>query len=333
VTPEYAKTFKLVYLKNGCKKITDGAGRNLLLVPSGNAAKIEPDENTTIIHTPVKRVAMCSTPLAGLLRVLGELDSIVAVSTPKNHWFIEEVTNAMAQGKIHYLGDTMMDYEKLMLLNPDVVFIGSYASGSKLESTGLPTAFYSGYLENHPLAQLEWIKFMAAFYNKEEAAERHIRKTKQKLKAVQAKIVKAETKPKVLWAYINDGRTSAAGGDSYVSKMIDMAGGDYVFKSINVTGNASITLETLYAKGKNADIFIVPSTPLFGTTSIDKIRMQYELISQFKAVKKGNVWCFQPWWWQSLDKTFEVLEDLAAIFHPELFPKHQIKHFVLLPDK
>jgi hypothetical protein len=32
-------------------------------------------------------------------------------------------------------------------------------------------------------------------------------------------------------------------------------------------------------------------------------------------------------------ESFEIVEDLAAIFHPELFPKHEPRHFIKLPDE
>ena len=330
VSIEYATHFDLAYLENGCKRITDGAGRTLLLVPRGASADIGTAEKDLVIDIPIKRAVMCSTPLASLLRVLGETDSIVGVSTPRAHWFIDEIATGMDDGKIAFLGEINMDYEKLMTLDPEIVFIGSYAAGAKLDVTGLPVAFYSGYLEKDPLGQLEWIKFVAAFYDKEQVAQAYIDRIKHKLDTIRRKTATARTVPKVLWAYVYDGTTSAAGGDSYVCRMISMAGGNFVFKNLKVTGNMPITFETLYTEGKAADIFIVPSTPNFGITSIRAITSQHSTLTEFKAVRAGALWCFQPWWWQALDRTDEIVADLAAIFHPELYPGHVLKHFLKL---
>jgi iron complex transport system substrate-binding protein len=326
-----ATHFDLTYLENGCKRITDGTGQTLLLVPREAPVDVSAAEKDLVIEIPIKRAVMCSTPLASLLRVLGETDSIVGVSTPRADWFIDEIVKGMDEGKIAYLGEIQMDYEQLMTLDPEIVFIGSHAAGAKLDVTGLPVAFYSGYLEKDPLGQLEWIKFVAAFYNKEQVAQAYIDRIKHKLDTIRRKTATARTVPKVLWAYVYDGTTSAAGGDSYVCRMIAMAGGDFVFKNLKVTGNMPITFETLYAKGKAADIFIVPSTPNFGITSIRAITSQHSTLAEFKAVRAGALWCFQPWWWQALDRSDEIVADLAAIFHPELFPGHVFKHFLKLP--
>jgi len=43
------------------------------------------------------------------------------------------------------------------------------------------------------------------------------------------------------------------------------------------------------------------------------------------------VWAFQPWYYEALDKTHEQIEDLVAIFYPDLLPDHQIRHYVHLP--
>lgn len=91
------------------------------------------------------------------------------------------------------------------------------------------------------------------------------------------------------------------------------------------------TYETLYASGKTADVFIVPGTSNFGITSIRAITSQHSTLAEFKAIRAGTVWCFQPWWWQALDRSDEIVADLAAIFHPELFQGHAIRHFLKLP--
>ncbi|WP_419655742.1 hypothetical protein Dvar_48390 [Desulfosarcina variabilis str. Montpellier] len=81
--------------------------------------------------------------------------------------------------------------------------------------------------------------------------------------------------------------------------MISMAGGDFVFKNLSVTGSMPIT-------------------------------SQHSALAEFKAVRAGAVWCFQPWWWQALDRSDEIVADLAAILHPELFPGHVLNLFFKL---
>ena len=71
--------------------------------------------------------------------------------------------------------------------------------------------------------------------------------------------------------------------------------------------------------------------PNYGVTSIAKIIEQGKVLADLKTIKEGKVWCFQPWFYQVLDKTDEMITDLATIFHPELFPNAELKQFMKLP--
>ena len=57
---KYATKFKIENLADNCKKVTDGEGRELLLVPRGQEAPTE-YKDLPVINTPVKRVVVVST--------------------------------------------------------------------------------------------------------------------------------------------------------------------------------------------------------------------------------------------------------------------------------
>src|SRR5690554_1910051 len=70
----------------------------------------------------------------------------------------------------------MFNYEVLTELRPDVVMAygidqSSTAKFKKLEDLQLTTVLNAEYMELHPLGKAEWIKFVAAFYNKEKLAD------------------------------------------------------------------------------------------------------------------------------------------------------------------
>jgi len=79
-------------------------------------------------------------------------------------------------------------------------------------------------------------------------------------------------------------------------------------------------------------VFIYPSFPPY-VSSIEDILKGGPILAKLKTVKEGKVWCFQPWYYQSLDKTEGIIEDLAAIFHPELYPEHELKYVMKLPEE
>ncbi|MBV1820972.1 hypothetical protein KUA25_23210, partial [Bacteroidales bacterium MSK.15.36] len=53
---------------------------------------------------------------------------------------------------------------------------------------GIPYVVEASSLENHPLGRMEWTKFMAAFYNKEDIADKHMQKAEDTVKKVSEKV-------------------------------------------------------------------------------------------------------------------------------------------------
>lgn len=340
VSLQYATGFSIENLPGGAKKVTDGDGRALLLVPRGQRPPAGYGD-LPVIYTPVERVVVASTSQAALMRPLGVLDTIVGVTTEKDQWYINEVREGMEAGKITFVGKTSApDYEQLKALSPDVVFtytksMGGTELAQKLGELGVPYAVDNEWLESHPLGRVEWVKFLSAFFNKEKEAENYFNQVVAKAEQVE-NMVRRGTKPKVLWGSIFKGKVYVPTGNSYVAKMIEMAGGDYVFKDLGglETGSANITLEEFYARGKDADIFVCPFSPSqTGITFVARLVEQAPVLADIKPVKENRIWCAQLWYWQSMDKTDEQVEDLAAMFHPTSWADYQPKHFLKLPVK
>lgn len=333
VNIKYATGFSIDYLPGGYKKITDAEGRQLLLVPRG---KDIPEEykNLQKIEIPVEKVVTFSSTEDALLRPLGVLSSIVGVTLPKSA--IEELQKGLEEGRIKFLGRrTALDYEALLKLHPGLVFLWTRSGNmnevlAKLEELQIPAAVDNEYLENHPLGRLEWVKFLAAFYDKEEAATKFFEDAERRVEEVEKRSTGARM-PKVLWMLIVDnGTIYVPRGGSYAAKMIELTGGDYLFKDISGIGSQVITAEELFARGIEADIVIWSSLPEH-TPSIKAILERQPVLEDLPVIKEGKVWQFLPRYQDSLDETAEIMEQLNAIFHPESFPGYQLNHFRRMP--
>ena len=321
-------------LADGCKEVTDGAQRKFLLIPRGKG----PPRRVDIpkIEIPVRRVVICTSSDAPMLRALGELGSIVAVTTRKELWHIDEIGKGMGEGRIRYLGHyKAIDYEGLKALDPDVVFTWDRGIIPKLKELGVTCVITPRNPSEDVLGRLEKIRFFASFYDKEKEAEDFLSKTTQRIGTVREKTAGAGKRPRVLWGGIFDKRIYLANADSWVAKMITMLGGDYTVKRFRRTGfcGTSVTLEEVYARGKDADILITCTGPKHGIFSKDMMRKRYPLLSDIRPMVSGEIYAFQPWFHQSTDRMGEIVEDVAAMLHPELFPGHKLKHFVRLKEK
>jgi iron complex transport system substrate-binding protein len=274
------------------------------------------------------------------MRPLEVLESLVGSGTVENELYINELKQRYTSGKIKYVGGGAMgapDFETIQALKPDIVFCSTgypdaVAYYDKMKGIGLRVVVCNDYMENHPLARLEWIKFIGAFYGKDKEAENYFKSVEKKISEISSQVKTETTKPDVIWASIFMGTVYVSGSESYVAKWVDMAGGNYLFNDLKGSGASSISLEELYARGKNAEVFIYASTPPY-INSIKEIVDNGPILADIPVIKQGTVYCLQPWFYQVADKTDEIVQDLAYIFHPNLFPGYQIKNFMLLPVK
>lgn len=326
----YTKGFSVTYLKGGVKKVVDGDKRTLILVPKGKEVPEEFKSNM-VVNTPITDVLAASTTQPCLMRPINELGSVKAVTTDKKNWTIPEIIKGLESGKITFVGDGKTpDYEKISSLKPSLAFVYSGPSGQKemmqkFDELKINYAVDNDYLEENPFGRMEWIKFVSAFYDKDEEAEQYFNDSVEKVEDI-AKKVKNDKKPKVAWGVISKGEVYVPKADSYAAKMIEMAGGDYIFKSSGV-GSGKISLEEFYAKAKEADVFIYASTTNYAPTLkgvIDKAPM----LEKLNSVQNKNVWCFHADYYQSLDKTDEIILDLVSVFQPDVNKGHEIKHYV-----
>jgi len=336
---EYATGFTIEMLTNGVKKITDGENQTLLLIPEGQKAPAS-YEDSIQISVPIKKAVILSVTFGALMRPLEVLDSVVGSGTLESELYIEEMKKGYASGQITYVGGGTMgapDFEAIQLLKPDIVFCSTgYADWveyyNKLKSMGLKVAVCNDYLETDPLARLEWIKFIAAFYGKDATAKTHFEGVVKKIEDIKTQAMLSSQYTTVLWASIFMGSCYVSNGDSYVAKMIDMAGGHYVFNDLLRSDTSSISLEELYARGKNARVFIYASTPPY-INSIKEIVENNPVLADLPAIMSGEVYCFQPWYFQISDKPDEIVQDLAYIFYINRIPGYTLKHFMLLPKQ
>ncbi len=336
---EYASGFTLETIGSGIKKVTDGENQTFLLV-SGDSKVPVGYENVPQIGVPVKKAVILSVTFGALMRPLGVLDSVIGSGTMPDSLYIDEMKQGYLKGQIKYVGGGTMgapDFEEIQRLKPDIVFCSTgYPDWleyyNKMKDIGLNVVVCNDYLEADPLARLEWIKFIAAFYGKDTEAIDYFAGVVERINDIHQKIMVSSYLPTVLWASIFMGTCYVSNGDSYVAKMIDMAGGLYIFNDLPGSDTSSISLEELYARGKTANIFIYASTPPY-INSIKEIVDGNPILADLPTVVSGEIYCFQPWYFQISDKPDELVQDLAYIFRPGLFPDYKLKHFILLPKQ
>ena len=126
----------------------------------------------------------------------------------------------------------------------------------------------------------------------------------------------------VAFFYISSsGYAVARKSGDYVTKMIELAGGTYIFDDLGdpekSTSTVNLEMEQFYATAKDADYIIYNSTIGGELYSLDELLAKNELLRDFKAVKEGNVWCTGQNLYQETTRLGEMVVDIHRMLTEE----------------
>ena len=332
---DYATQFSVDYYEDGSKLLSLANGQQFLIIPENAVFPDELPAGIVPLKQPVQNIYLAATAAMCLFDALDSLDSIRLSGTKEDGWYIENARQAMQNGKIIYAGKySEPDYE-LLLENRCSLAVESQMIGhasevkDKLEELGIPVLIDLSSSEPHPLGRTEWIRLYGVLVNEEEKADDLFREQKEYL----TDVLSAENTGKTAaFFYISSsGRVVVRKSGDYVSKMIELAGGKYVFDSIGdpekSTSTVTIDMETFFAGAKDADVIIYNSTIAGEVNSIQELIMKNGLLAEFKAVKEGNVWCTAENMYQDTTQLGQMIKSFHLIFTGEADDLDELPYF------
>lgn len=318
----YADQFSVDRYENGISLVTVGDGEKYLLVPENET--VETSVDITVINTPVDNIYLAASSAMDLFFGIGADDRILATSTLERDWSLPYVKQAMSDEDILYAGKySAPDYELILsegcgIAIESTMIYHKPEVKEQLERFGIPVFVERSSYESHPLGRLEWVKLYGLMTGNEEEAEKLFSEQSELLQSVSQNGSAGKT---AAFFYISqNGSAVVRKPDDYVSKMIQLAGGEYIFTSddLNTEENAQSTtdmqFEAFYAAAKDADVLIYSSTIDGGIDDISALFEKNSLFADFKAVKTGNVWCTDKNMFQQTTAAAEIISDLNLIF-------------------
>ena len=317
----YADQFSVDRYENGISLVTVGDGEKYLLVPENET--VETSGDITVINTPVDNIYLAASSAMDLFFGIGAEDGIFASSTLERDWSLPYVKQAMSDEDILYAGKySAPDYELILSEGCDIAIESTMIYHKpevkeQLERFGIPVFVERSSYESHPLGRLEWIKLYGLMTGKEEEAEKLFSEQSELLKSIS----QSDTGRTAAFFYISQkGSAVVRKPGDYVSKMIGLAGGEYIFTDddLNTAENAQSTtdmqFEAFYAAAKDADVLIYSSTIDGGVEDISALLEKNSLFADFKAVRSGDVWCTDKNMFQQTTAAAEIISDLNLIF-------------------
>ena len=325
----YAENFAVDYYEGGYKLLTTRLnGDRILLVPKDQqapkdaealispSAEGEPGK-LMVLQEPVKNLYLVASSVMDMFAQLDSMDAISMCGLKEEDWYIPAAKQAMKDGTLLYAGKySQPDYELLLSQNCSMAIENSMIYHTpevmeKLGEFGIPTLVeYSSY-EEHPLGRVEWVRFFGALLNQEEKADQLFEKQKEALKRVEAEESTGKT---VAFFYItSNGLVQVRQSTDYIPKMIELAGGKYVFENLgdpdSRRSTVNLQLEDFYDGAQDADFLVYNTTIDRQVQTLEDLLKKCSLLKDFKAVKNHQVWCTTEDMYQQSMSAGNLIED------------------------
>ena len=340
--PEYASGFRVD---------ADEAGNRLLRVtrpwqgiaPVEQSLAIFNDEASAegyegqYIVGAAKRIVCMSTSHIAMLDVLGMVDRVVGVSG-KQYVMNEAIAGNPEVKDVGY--DSNLDYEELMLLNPDVVLMygvsaENTAVTAKLRELAIPYIYLGDYVEQLPLGKAEWLMAIAEIGGCDEEGREIFDAIVERYVAVQSSVSEEADKPKVMLNTPYQDVWYMPSDSSYLVRLIEDAGGEYIYGGRNNGyGSVGISLEEAYMLVTDADLWLNVGQCM----TIDEVKEIAPHFQDADVVRRGDIFNNNrrrtaaggsDFWESAIVHPDVVLQDLITIFSgdsdDELYYHHRLK--------
>jgi iron complex transport system substrate-binding protein len=295
-------------------------------------------DTAKVIIVPVEKIVCMSTTHVAMISALGEENSIAGMSG--TGFIYSAVLNSRAkEGLINDVGyEANLNKEMILKIRPDITMIygvGSESSGyvGKIEELGIRVIYNADYLETDPLGKAEWIKLFGALYCREKMADSIFNAEVQAYNNLKSYIAeRIVIKPRVMLGLPFRDTWFISPGNSFVSRLISDAGGEYIWKDTESSVSMPVGLENVYLKALNADFWL----------NIGTVRTKNEIpavdkrLSELPCFRNGKLYNNNnrvteaggnDFWESGTVCPHLILHDIASILHPDLFSDNELFYY------
>lgn len=338
---KYAKGFNIIN-ENGVKKLIiksafKGSDKIFIYdIIKKNQSSIIDNKNVKI-EIPVKKIVVTSTTHIPMVELLNEETSIIGF--PYSKYVSSKKTRTLIdKGKIKEIGkESSLNTEILLDLNPELVVGYSVSSADKslttIKKSGINVIYNGDWLEESPLGRAEWIKFFGVLYDKEKQADSIFKVIETNYNNAKQIALKSIKKPSILsGAIMSKDIWNLPAGDSFVAQFLKDANLNYLWKNSKGKGSLSLSFESVYDKGANADFWIAPGY----FSSKEQLLNSNQLYKKFKAFRNDLIYTPSTkkgktggiiYYELASTRPDLVLKDIIKITNPDLLPEYKFTFF------
>ena len=290
-----------------------------------------------VIRVPVEKAVIYTSVHTAIAEQLGALDRVCGVCEPQ-YITSKEVLGRIDRGLIADLGQsTSPNVEKIIDIGTEMIIASPFENSGygAAEKLGIPIVEAADYMENHPLGRTEWVLFYGLLLGRREEAERVFAETVRRYEELKALAATAPDRPSVLLERKYGASWAVPSGGSYIGVLHADAGANYVFRSYPGARSVHLSFEEVFDRAGDADLWLMKydtRSPL----TYKLLQEEYQPYANFRPWKERHVFACN-----TITSTYydditlhpdQVLEDLIAIYHPDLLPGHQPRYYFPLDE-
>ena len=272
-------------------------------------------DDTLIVDKPMRSIVCMSSSYIGFLDALG-CDSVITAVSGLDYVSDPEVR----EGAVDVGYDAALDYETILKLHPDLLLTYAVSAAeppymAKLREVGIRTAVIHEHLESHPLARAEYIKLFGALTGQCEKADSFFAQVRNRYLSLASE---TDTPKKILVNIPYADQWYIPGGDNYMTRLIQDAGGEVLGAVPGRFESSVISVEKAFEYAQEADFWLNPGW----CSTKAQLRSVHPLFANFPVLAKpvwNNTKQSTPgggnaFWETGPARPDLILKDLRAIF-------------------
>ena len=267
-----------------------------------------------------ERIVCTSATHMGFISELGMTDKVVGVCRPDRIYNLSEED----RDRITDIGDDMQpSMEKILLLNPDLVILYTYAQGdpipAQVEALGIPILYCNEWTETTPLARAEWIRLFGAVLGCLPKADSIYNAVCEAYNTTQHDTTLYNSTPRIMSGMSWRGTWYVPAGGTFMGNLFRDAGAQYKYEDNPSTASIPLTMEHALQDFATADIWVgCEANTLKELAAIDSKH------TWFKAYQTGQVYNFRrrllpsganDFWESGTVHPERILSDLKKVLH------------------
>ncbi len=294
------------------------------------------------LKIPLTSLAVNTFSYFEFLDLLGVSGAITGV-TDGFRIYNPGILQQMEAGAIMDLGDPFLpDIERTMALKPQAIVHSAYAQvdrySERLLQAGFPVIYSLEWMETSPLARAEWIKMIAAFFDKGALADSLFAGIEQQYHEVQEKIKEIEVtdRQSVMAGDLFQDTWYVPGGGSFNAMLFRDARLDYRYSNNNESGSIGLDIESVLTQFGKADLWFGCDADSYA--ELAEKDSKYKLLQPVKnrrvfnnhnrVTPSGGNDYFES----AIANPHLVLSDLVKAAYPRLLPDHSFTYIKPLEE-